>query len=44
MVRYEENNSLDNIIYNIDYTNKNFDIISIDVDGLDYYIFTPLDI
>ncbi len=33
MVGYEENNSLDNIIDNIDYTNKNFDIISIDVDG-----------
>ena len=42
MVGYEENNSLDNIIDNIDYTNKNFDIISIDVDGLDYYIFKAM--
>lgn len=42
MVGYKENNSLDNIIDNIDYTNKNFDIISIDVDGLDYYIFKAM--
>ena len=42
MVGYEEHNSLDKIIDDTDYTNKEFDIISIDVDGLDYYIFKAM--
>jgi hypothetical protein len=41
-VGYSENDSLDSIIEHSGHSNKNFDFISIDVDGLDYFIFDKL--
>jgi len=41
-VSFNNNNNLDTIIDNSNFNNKNFDFISIDVDGLDYYIFKDM--
>jgi hypothetical protein len=41
-VGYSEIDNLDNIIENSNHKNKDFDFISIDVDGLDYFIFNRL--
>lgn len=37
------NNSLDNIIERSEIENKDFDFISIDIDGLDYFIFKDIE-
>lgn len=42
MVGYNENDNLDIIIDNSNYTGKDFDIISIDVDGLDFNILNKI--
>tara|TARA_Y100000768_G_C23926399_1_gene657770 strand:+ start:189 stop:971 length:783 start_codon:yes stop_codon:yes gene_type:complete len=42
MVGYEEKDNLDNIIDESNYRIKEFDFISIDVDGLDFYIFKAM--
>lgn len=42
MVGYSENDNLDTIIDSSSHPNKNFDFISIDVDGLDYFIFKSI--
>ena len=38
-VGFEDTNSLDAIVDRTNYMNKSFDFVSIDVDGLDYFIF-----
>lgn len=43
MVGYSEHDNLDTLIDNSSHTNKDFDFISIDVDGLDYYIFKKME-
>tara|TARA_R110002074_G_scaffold391022_1_gene575458 strand:- start:34 stop:534 length:501 start_codon:yes stop_codon:yes gene_type:complete len=42
MVGFNDNDNLDRIIDDSNHPNKNFDIISIDVDGLDYNIFKAM--
>ena len=42
MVSYTNNDNLDTIIDNCNHSNKDFDFISIDVDGLDYNIFKAM--
>ena len=42
MVSYEENDNLDTIIDASEHKNKDFDFVSIDVDGLDYNIFKAM--
>jgi hypothetical protein len=42
MVGFSENDNLDTIIENCQHKDKNFDFISIDVDGLDYNIFKAM--
>ena len=43
MVGYKKNDNLDSIIEKTKFSNSEFDFISIDVDGLDYYIFKAMD-
>ena len=42
-VGFDENDNLDQIIANSNHINKDFDFISIDVDGLDYWIFEKME-
>ena len=42
MVGYNENDNLDTIVETTTFKDKEFDFISIDVDGLDYFIFERL--
>lgn len=44
LVGFNENDNLDIIIKNSSHLNKDFDFISIDVDGLDYFIFKKINI
>lgn len=44
MVGFDNHNNLDKIIEDCDHLNKEFDFISIDVDGLDYFIFKHINI
>lgn len=44
MVGFDKNDNLDIIIKNSNHINKDFDFISIDVDGLDYFIFKAMNI
>ncbi len=39
MVGFETNNNLDTLIEKTSFSNRTFDFVSIDVDGLDYNIF-----
>jgi hypothetical protein len=43
-VGFDENDNLDEIIKNSNHVNKQFDFCSIDVDGLDYFIFKAMNI
>lgn len=43
IVGFDEQNNLDTIIEKSKHANTNFDFISIDVDGLDYYILKAMD-
>ena len=44
LVGFDENDNLDILIKKSRHLNKNFDFFSIDVDGLDYFIFKKLNI